>query len=243
MLNPIGQPPKPRYLIIQSDVLDRIIKGEWVPGQRIPAERTLAKSYQASVGTVRRALELLVNQGYLRRTQGQGTFVNQAVEHYDTLKYFRLAADFRDVVHPLFIRCLEKPHLVVFPEAAEALELPRDRKLFKIVRTFNLGGKPVVYVITYLRPDLYPDFDRISPQTIEELALYVLLEAKYGTPTTASRERFSAQPADPEIAEFLELAPGAPILKIMLQAITSHQTPYAYQVAYCNTSKRQIYRD
>ena len=163
MLNPAGQPPKSRYQIIQSDILDRIIKGDWRPGQRIPAERELAKTYRASVGTVRRSLELLVNQGYLRRSQGQGTFVNRAVEHYDALKYFRLAADFKDVVQPLSIHCLEKPRLVTCSEAAEALELPRDRKLFKIVRTFNLSGKPVVYVITYLRSDLYPRFRPDQP--------------------------------------------------------------------------------
>lgn len=239
----VSEPQEPKYKKIHGRILAGIIKGEWQPDHRIPGERELAKRFEASIGTVRHALQLLVNQGYLRRTQGRGTFVNRSVEHYDTLRYFRFASDFKNVVQPLTISCLEGPRLVAAPEEAKCLELSPEREVFRVRRTFFLGARPIVYVVTFLRPDLLPGFERISPRTIEELALYVLLEAKYGMPTTLAKERFSAQAAQDEEAEILGLVTGSPVLKIMLQAITTHDRPYAYQVAFCDTSAWQIYRD
>ena len=238
-----GRHQQPKYSRILDSILEGIIKGEWDPGDRIPPERELAKQYDASVGTVRHALQHLVSQGYLNRAQGRGTFVNQSVEHYDTLRYFRFASDFVDVVQPLTIQCLEPPVLDRYPEEARIIGVAPEQKLYEVRRTFSLGKVPMVYVVTYLREDMFPGFGRLSTRTMEELALYVLAEAKYGLPTLTTQERFSAIAAGEEVAEILGLAPGAPVLKIMMLAYTMGHTPYGYQVAHCNTSQRQIFRD
>ena len=41
----------------------------------------------------------------------------------------------------------------------------------------------------------------------------------------------------------LRVDPGAPVQKIMLAAETTRNTVYEYQVSYCNTADRQIYRE
>ena len=53
----------------------RIIRGEWPPGSAIPAEQSLADQHGVALGTMRRALELLSEQGFLDRQHGRGTFV------------------------------------------------------------------------------------------------------------------------------------------------------------------------
>ena len=39
------------------------------------------------------------------------------------------------------------------------------------------------------------------------------------------------------------LEPGTPVMKIMMVAFTTRNTPYEYQVSYCDTTEKQIFRD
>ena len=106
-----------------------------------------------------------------------------------------------------------------------------------------LRSNPLVYVISYLRQSLFADFDRFSVQTLEELPIYLLIEKEYNMPTLATRERFSAVAADAAIAGHLNLEQGAPVLRIAMVAFTTRNTPYEYQVSYCDTNDKQICRD
>lgn len=53
-------------------------RGDWAPGARLPAERSLAEALGAGRGTLRKALEALEREGRIRRHVGQGTFVADA---------------------------------------------------------------------------------------------------------------------------------------------------------------------
>ncbi|HEY9412063.1 MAG TPA: GntR family transcriptional regulator [Jiangellaceae bacterium] len=44
----------------------------------IPSERTLWETHDVSRGTVRKAVDALVEEGLLERVQGRGTFVKNA---------------------------------------------------------------------------------------------------------------------------------------------------------------------
>lgn len=52
-----------------------IRRGRFAVGHAIPTEQELARRFQYSRGTVRRALDTLVNEGLVRRKQGAGHFV------------------------------------------------------------------------------------------------------------------------------------------------------------------------
>jgi GntR family transcriptional regulator len=57
-------------------VRDKILRGEYRLDEPIPTEEQLQKFYGVSRTTVRLALAKLVNEGYIRRQQGKGTYVN-----------------------------------------------------------------------------------------------------------------------------------------------------------------------
>src|ERR1700737_2053749 len=54
----------------------KIARGEYRLAEPIPTEEQLQKFYGVSRTTVRLALAKLVNEGYIRRQQGKGTYVN-----------------------------------------------------------------------------------------------------------------------------------------------------------------------
>jgi GntR family transcriptional regulator len=57
-------------------IRQKIVQREYGLGEPIPTEDQLQKFYGVSRTTVRLALAKLVNEGYIRRQQGKGTYVN-----------------------------------------------------------------------------------------------------------------------------------------------------------------------
>jgi DNA-binding LacI/PurR family transcriptional regulator len=66
------------YSQLLNDIRERILAGDLAAGERLPTELEMAQQHHISRGTVRQALNILVNEGLLKRIQGSGTFVRQS---------------------------------------------------------------------------------------------------------------------------------------------------------------------
>jgi len=65
----------PIYLGIQRDIERKIFGGEWKPGDRVPAEHELVKTYGCSRMTVNKAISSLAAAGLIVRKRRSGSFV------------------------------------------------------------------------------------------------------------------------------------------------------------------------
>ena len=63
------------YLDIKKDLLDKILSGVYPQGSIIPNEYELAEIYKVSRPTVRKAVQILVGEGYLEKRKKRGTIV------------------------------------------------------------------------------------------------------------------------------------------------------------------------
>lgn len=63
------------YLQVAALLRDRIETREWPEHHRLRSEPDLARELGVSRGTLRKALDLLMKEGRLRRVQGRGTYV------------------------------------------------------------------------------------------------------------------------------------------------------------------------
>src|SRR5471032_3396547 len=79
----------PRYHQLRDELAALIATRDWRPGEAIPTEQELARSYSVAVGTVRKAVDLLVAEGMLERFQGRGTFVRRASFDGSLFRFFR----------------------------------------------------------------------------------------------------------------------------------------------------------
>ncbi len=81
----------PLYLQIKELLLRELGAGKWLQGERLPAEAVLAEQLGVAVGTLRKALAGLEDDGMLERRQGSGTYVaasqaGQAIYHFFRLE-------------------------------------------------------------------------------------------------------------------------------------------------------------
>ncbi len=78
---------RPKYIQVSELLIREINAGHWREGERLPVEAELAKELSVAIGTLRKALTLLEEEGLLERRQGSGTYVRKAP---------------REAIYPLF---------------------------------------------------------------------------------------------------------------------------------------------
>jgi GntR family transcriptional regulator len=90
-MSPSKKPTRlPLYVQISELLHREIAAGHWVPGERLPTESQLAEDLDVAVGTLRKALKVLEDDGLLERRQGSGTYVRKPPEGGAVYQFFRL---------------------------------------------------------------------------------------------------------------------------------------------------------
>ncbi|MGG5369173.1 GntR family transcriptional regulator [Enterococcus sp. AZ196] len=77
MVQEIVDKNKPLYLQIKEAILQQIKQEELKAGDKLLSEAQFQRSFNVSRITVRKAIDELVEEGYLFRLQGKGTFVKK----------------------------------------------------------------------------------------------------------------------------------------------------------------------
>lgn len=67
----------PKYMKLKEQLLSWIAGGRYRPGDKLPSENELAEQFGLSRQTVRQSIGELVQEGWLVREQGKGTFVGR----------------------------------------------------------------------------------------------------------------------------------------------------------------------
>lgn len=80
----------PIYIQISEMLMREIIAGRLLDGERLLPERTLAKSLNISVGTLRKALKDLEQKGALFRKHGSGNYVKFNTKFDSIYSFFRV---------------------------------------------------------------------------------------------------------------------------------------------------------
>lgn len=83
-INTLGNSKVPSYVPIYDKLYTDILNGVYETGSRLPGEAALAKKYSVSRNTLRQALTVLVEDGFVAKVQGKGTFVTYDKERQET---------------------------------------------------------------------------------------------------------------------------------------------------------------
>ncbi|MBE6173679.1 MAG: GntR family transcriptional regulator, partial [Enterococcus faecium] len=70
----------PKYIEIAHSLKNKIIEGEFKEGELLPNQETLAKTYNTSRVTIRKAIQLLIDESLLYTRRGSGTYVRSNIK-------------------------------------------------------------------------------------------------------------------------------------------------------------------
>lgn len=193
-------PALPVYLQIAELLARQIKAGYWREGERLPTEAELAERLQVAVGTLRKSLALLAEQGVLERVQGSGTYVKKVSGTQHIYELFRLelttgpglpTASILDVQ-----RCARPAHVPLLGEGAEVWRVRRLRMLSQV---------PVALEEIWFDGALCP---RLQAQELGD-SMYLFYQQRFGLWVARVEDRLAAAPAPDWSAKPFGLRPGA----------------------------------
>lgn len=202
-----GPAARPLLADVVRDGLRRsVITGIYEPGSKLPNEDALADQFAVSRATIREAVRGLVEEGYLSRRQGSGTFVTARPLLRNSLDTnFSYTSYLESTGVRAGRRTLGLATVAASESVAEHLRLEPGRRVVELRRVRTADARPAIYSIDHLPADIV-DVERDR----EALggSLYALLAAR-GHPVRHGEAIVAPARADGEIADVLGIAEGS----------------------------------
>ena len=100
---------KAKYYTLMEALKEQILSGTIKPGQKLPSENELTREYALSRHTVRKALALLENEGYIPAQHGKGTFCSERVIQRHNSKNIAVTTTYlSDYIFPRLIQGMDR---------------------------------------------------------------------------------------------------------------------------------------
>lgn len=208
------EPGQSRYAALAAAIRQRVVDGEWPPGSALPAETRLAAEHGVALGTLRRALELLAEQGMIERRHGRGTFVRGGLSGAPMLRFFRFGTGDGEVPQS---RILAGQSVVASPEVARRLGIARGDPVLRLRRLRSLGGQPRLFEEIWLPLPLFEALVGVPLADWGDL-LYPFFVERCGVAVTRATDEIGFANLTAAQARALELPPGHPSVAVTRQA-------------------------
>ncbi|TFD53556.1 GntR family transcriptional regulator [Cryobacterium frigoriphilum] len=178
-------------------------------GSRLPSEKDLAREYAVSLMTIRRAFEVLDDEGFVNRIVGRGTFVQRRiVAKGDSLTSFSEDMRMRGLEPSTRVIGIE---VLAAPDAVSRdLRLHTAEKVVTIERLRLADGEPMCLEVAHLPARFAPVLDHGDLNG----SLHALLAAS-GTVILTGTRRIRAVLAGDRACGLLGLAGTAPALQVV----------------------------
>ena len=222
----------PLYLKIADELRAKLI--ELPVGTPFETEQMLTKEYGVARGTIRQALNVLVQEGLLTRTQGSGSFRSQPINSsYRFTLTQELTESIRKIGVSSSVRNLSITLVPALIDISELLHIPRGAKVRKVTRLRVIDGKPFAYCEAYLRTDSIPAFyKRDYTSTLGDL-----VRNKLQVHLGDRRCEFRAVAADETVAQALAIPLGSPVLMVSILCFGYDREPLLSDVFYFTSSQ------
>ena len=148
---------KNKFMKIYENISKQILDGRLIAGDMLPSENELAESHSASRETIRKALKMLSEDGYIHKVQGKGSIVLE-MKRLD----FPVSGlvSFKELTQKMGERA--KTYVETFekinpsPALQEALKQTEDELVWKVIRVREIDGERIILDKDFLAEKYVP---------------------------------------------------------------------------------------
>jgi len=138
--------PMPLHHQLREKLLNRILGGEWAPGEAMLTEFELAAEYRVSRQTIRQALRALQYEGVVESRRGSGTYVREPLPGGPVLLEWMKTFSANGHAAAMTTRVVRREMRVV-GEAESALDVPIGTEVELTEKLRLRDGRP--FCLTY----------------------------------------------------------------------------------------------
>ncbi|MBM7586226.1 GntR family transcriptional regulator [Bacillus pakistanensis] len=218
------QSPIPIYYQLEKGIKDMIENGHLTQGDTLPSEREYAEMFEVSRMTVRQAINNLVNDGYLTRMRGKGTFVaSQKIEQ--TLKGLTsFSEDMRARNMEPATEIIDFKKIKAHSEMIDALKVTEGSEVYELKRVRLADQLPMAYETLYISTSLVPGLTMETAMG----SFYQYIEHSVGLRIKNATQTLEASNARKVEGEILQITEGAPVLLIERTSFLENGIPLEY---------------
>jgi GntR family trehalose operon transcriptional repressor len=191
-----------KVIAIYNDLVEQIQKGDLKANSLLPSEHILAEQYDSSRETIRKALNLLSQNGYIQKIKGKGSVVLD-VKKFDFpvsgLVSFKEIAEssgkpWRTNVHEL---------VLIHPDDAlsRQLKISKKEEVWQVIRSREINQEKIILDKDYIRKEFVPTITK----DICEDSLYRYFEKTLGLVISFAKKEITVEEATEEDKQYLDM--------------------------------------
>jgi DNA-binding GntR family transcriptional regulator len=227
----------PSYRRLYEMLRKLIEEGTYQRGDLLPSENELCAAHHLTRPTVRKALDMLVNDGFILRQQGKGSIVQGRPRGIGILALTGTTSAIGR--ENLTTRIIVRPRIISWTEAFgfELSETEKSMGCIYMERLRLIKNRPVFYDITMI-PNL--NMSRFTSRNFENRSLFEILRKHYQLEVKGGEQKIQAITADDRIQKHFGVKNNHPILRIDRKLETNRIGFAFFSQIYCNTSKYSL---
>ncbi|MGV1836845.1 phosphonate metabolism transcriptional regulator PhnF [Rhizobium rhizogenes] len=199
----------PLWQKIAASIRQRILAGDYAPGEQLPADRQIAIDYGTSRMTVRQALATLEREGKLRVEHGNGTFVSDDPIAYTVGKRVRFDENLNSAELSSDRTLLDWRLREASAELSNALGLPVHAPILEMTIGAFANSRPIAIGVRYCCAARFGGF----VEAFEQERSFSKALRRYGIEDyRRERTEIIARMPSPEEAKFLRQPRTLPVL-------------------------------
>ncbi|GEO57764.1 GntR family transcriptional regulator [Companilactobacillus bobalius] len=200
-----------RYKEIYSDIKNNILTNHYRAGKPLPTQEILSEKYDVSRLTLKKALNLLLDEGLIVSRQGSGTYVrNRPLKKSDELLPLDMpiGVTYSHRDQKVTSKVIDFGARLPTEEESKNLSIKRNEPVYEIKRERFVNEKTYSYEHTIMPTSIVPLDEKIVAGSIYDFL------GEHKVAMTDARRIVYAQGADEEIAQGLNIKVNDPVLTI-----------------------------
>jgi len=229
----MGKNKKTKFNQVAAEIEKRIHEGIYVSSQKLPSEYDLAKEFDCSRLTIRKAIDDLITKKIIVKRRGKGSYVMlepKIQSGRSGLQGFTEVAKTygkNSSTEVISFQKISEPS----EEILNVLQLKREQPIYELIRRRILDTEPMtvekIYISEYYVKGLTKkDFTG---------SLFKLLEEKIDI--AYSHQEVEAVLVQPELSKLLDIPLGDPLLQVHSVTYALNGKPIFYDISYYRSDR------
>jgi len=226
----------PIYKIIENDIKNQIKDKSLKPGDLVPSENELKEMYNVSRMTARQALSNLVNEGYLYRHRGKGTFISNRKIEKNIHGVRSFTEEMKEMNREVLNKVLSFVVKKVPKDLKDKLFLENDDEVICIERIRYGDNIPVLYEQLYISKKMFKTID----SEVFNHSFYQYVEKDQLFQISHCMQSIEALKANKDVAKHLEINKNDPVLLIVRNSFLNNGRPFEYVKSYYRADQYRL---
>lgn len=216
--------PIPIYHQLEKLIKQLIADGELKPGDMIPSEREYADKYKVSRMTIRQAIVNLVNERYLYRVKGKGTFIMEKKLEQSLQGLTSFSEDMKSRGMKASSKLISFEIIPADSKLADQLGIQEHGPVYEIKRIRLAEEEPMALERTYISANKVKGLT----EEIVQQSLYKYIEEKLNLKIAKGTQEIEAVLVNSEEVKYLQVLEHSPIM--LIQRTTSLEDGTIFEV-------------